>query len=114
MNTQISPTYSYVGYCKSESDWLLNNQSITRCFLGDFKLSRMQVKGYDNVLQLGFKFYSLEVAFDSMTKMDQWYNILQKVSGGLEYMHKLGGVIRGMMFVVQTVTVSSALSVHQI
>ncbi len=83
LHSVLSPVFSFVGHCKTERDWLVNSQSIAKCFLGEFKLSRPQVKGYGNVLQLSFKLYAVQFAFDSMTKMDQWYNVLQKVSGNL-------------------------------
>ncbi len=81
IHSELSPMHSFIGYGKTERDWLVNSQSISKCFLGEFKLSRLEVKGYDNVLQLSFKMFAVQLAFDSMTKMDQWYNILQKVSG---------------------------------
>lgn len=73
--------HCFIGYGKTERDWLVNSQAITKCFLGKFVLSRVEVKSCDNVLQLIFKTFAIQLAFDSMTKMDHWYNVLQKVSG---------------------------------
>lgn len=85
LNVEISPNYSYIGYCKKESDWLIDSQTIAKCFLGaTFKVERLPPgysKKYDNVLQLIFKGYKLDLGFDSMTKLDQWYKALVVISG---------------------------------
>ena len=82
--TEISPSFCCISYCKKESDWLLNSKSIVKCPLGDFKLMRAlpgYSKKHENVLQLVFSSYTLSLAFDSMTKMDDWYITLQTVTG---------------------------------
>ena len=81
LSTEISPAHCFIHYCKKEGDWLLKNSSVAKCPLDDFQLQRVQTKGFDNVLQLSFPDYSLEIAFDSLTKMDQWYNALQPIIG---------------------------------
>ena len=85
LNLEISPSYSYIGYCKKESDWLSDSQTIAKCYLDEpFSVERPQPgysKKYENVLQLIFKGYRLDLGFDSMTKLDQWYKALQVASG---------------------------------
>ncbi len=82
---EITPNQSYIGYCKKESDWLADNQTIAKCYLGEtFKVERPVAgysKKYSNVVQLVFKGYRLDLAFDSMTKLDQWFKALQVLSG---------------------------------
>ena len=81
----ILPNSSYIGYCKKESDWLADIQNIAKCYLGEtFKVEHMPPgysKKYDNVLQLLFKGYRLDLGFDSLTKLDQWFKALQIISG---------------------------------
>ncbi len=85
LNIEISPNYSYIGYCKKESDWLIDSQTIAKCYLDEtFKVARPPAgysKKYENVIQLIFKGYRLDLGFDSMTKLDQWYKALQVASG---------------------------------
>lgn len=85
LNAEITPDLSYIGYCKKESDWLIDSQTIAKCFLGEsFQVERPPPgysKKYGNVLQLIFKGYRLDLGFDSMTKLDQWFKALQVVSG---------------------------------
>jgi len=83
LSTEISPSFCCISYCKKESDWLLNSKSIVKCPLGDFKLMRAPPgysKKHENILQLVFSSYTLSLAFDSMTKMDDWYIALQTVT----------------------------------
>lgn len=85
LHIEVSPNYSYIGYCKKESDWLVDSQTIAKCFLDDtFKVERpppTYSKKYENVLQLTFKGYRLDLGFESMTKLDQWYKALLVTSG---------------------------------
>jgi hypothetical protein len=85
LHVEISPNYSYIGYCKKESDWLLDSQCLSRCFLDEtFRVERQQPgysKKFENVLQLVFKGYQLDLGFDSMTKLDQWLKALSVTSG---------------------------------
>lgn len=83
LSTEISPSNCCLSYCKKESDWLLNSQSIIKCFLGDFSVMRTQAgysKKHDNVLLVVFGSYTFNLAFESMTKMDEWYSALQAVT----------------------------------
>lgn len=62
---------------------MLNSQSIIKCFLGDFSVMRTQAgysKKHDNVLLVVFGSYTFNLAFESMTKMDEWYSALQAVT----------------------------------
>lgn len=79
LSTETSPAHCFINYCKEEGDWLLKSLSVVKCPLDDFKLARIQMKSYTNVLQLSFPHYCLEIAFDSFTKMDQWYNTLRPI-----------------------------------
>ena len=81
LSTETSPAHCFINYCKEEGDWLLKSLSVVKCPLDDFKLARIQMKSYTNVLQLSFPHYCLEIAFDSFTKMDQWYNTLRPIIG---------------------------------
>lgn len=85
LHVEISPNYSFIGYCKKESDWLIDSQTIAKCYLRDtFRVERPPPgysKKYENVLQLVFKGYQLDLGFDSMTKLDQWFKALQVTSG---------------------------------
>lgn len=83
LSTEISPSNCCLSYCKKESDWLLNSQSIIKCFLGDFSVMRTQAgysKKHDNILLVVFGSYTFNLAFESMTKMDEWYSALQAVT----------------------------------
>ena len=84
LSTEISPSFCCISYCKKESNWLLNSKSVVKCPLADFKLMRAPPgysKKHENILQLVFSSYTLSLAFDSMTKMDDWYVALQTVTG---------------------------------
>lgn len=85
LHVEISPNYCYIGYCKKESDWLVDTQTIAKCSLDDaFRVERSPPgysKKYENVLQLIFKGYKLDLGFDSMTKLDQWLKALTVTSG---------------------------------
>lgn len=85
LHVEISPNYSYIGHCKKEADWLMDNQTISKCCLDEsFRVERPPPgysKKYENVLQLLFKGYQLDLGFDSMTKLDQWFKALQVTSG---------------------------------
>lgn len=85
VHVEISPNYSYIGYCKKESDWLADSQTISKCYLDEaFSVQRPSSgysKKYENVLQLVFKGYQLDLGFDSVTKLDQWFRGLQVTSG---------------------------------
>ena len=64
----------------------MNQKSIAKCFLGvDFTVKpappEYSKKFSKRVLQLTFPSYRLDLAFDSMTKMDQWCKALQMLSG---------------------------------
>ena len=87
LKVEVVPNQSYIGYCKKEADWLSDSQTIAKCYLGEtFKVERPAPgysKKYDNVLQLTFKGYRLDLGFDSMTKLDQWHKALQGLSGKL-------------------------------
>lgn len=82
---EVSPNYSYIGYCKKEADWLADSQTIAKCMLDEsFKVDRPPAgysKKFDNVLQLTFKGYRLDLSFESMTKLDQWFKALLITSG---------------------------------
>lgn len=82
---EISPNYSYIGSCKKESDWLIDSQTVAKCFLDEtFRVERQPPgysKKFENVLQLVFKGYQLDLGFDSMTKLDQWFKALLVTSG---------------------------------
>jgi hypothetical protein len=86
LKTDISPAQSFIAYCKKEDEWLLNQKSIAKCFLGvEFTVKPAppdySKKYSKRVLQLTFPSYRLDLAFDSMTKMDQWCKPLQMLSG---------------------------------
>lgn len=85
LHVEISPNYSYIGYCKKEADWLSDSQTIAKCFLDEkFTVERPPPgysKKYEYVLQLVFKGYRLDLGFDSMTKLEQWFKALQVCSG---------------------------------
>ena len=82
---EISPNYSYIGYCKKEADWLADSQTISKCSLDEgFTVQRPPSgysKKYGNVLQLVFKGYQLDLGFESVTKLDKWFKALQVTSG---------------------------------
>ena len=83
LSTEISPSNCCLSYCKKESDWLLNSQSIVTCPLGDFSVVRTQAgysKKHENVLLVVFSSCTFNLAFESMTKMDEWYSALQAVT----------------------------------
>lgn len=85
VHVEISPNYSYIGYCKKEADWLADSQTISKCYLDEaFTVQRPASgysKKYENVLQLIFKGYQLDLGFESVTKLDQWFKALQVTSG---------------------------------
>lgn len=86
LKTEISPASSFIAYCKKEDDWLLNQKSIAKSFLGEEFTVKPASPDYSKkfsrrVLQLTFSSYRLDLAFDSMTKMDQWCKALQLLSG---------------------------------
>lgn len=82
LKCELSPSYCFVGYCRAEKDWLLNGEQVPKVYLGDFKVSRMATKSRENVLLLKFGGYSLQLAFNSVTKMEQWHATLQNILGG--------------------------------
>lgn len=88
LKTEVSPATSFIAYCKKEDEWLLSNKSIAKCMLGDDFTVKPAPPEYSKkfsrrVLQLTFPSYRLDIAFDSMTKMDQWCKALQQLSGML-------------------------------
>ena len=86
LRTEISPATSFIAYCKKEEDWLINQKTVAKCFLGNEFTVKPAPPDYSKkfsrkVLQLTFPSYRLDLAFDSMTKMDQWCKALQMLSG---------------------------------
>ena len=84
LNAEVSPALCYLGYCKKEADWLSNGKSINKVGLDDFTVGKMEAgysKKHANILQIAFKYYSIDLAFDSVTKMDAWLRALRSVCG---------------------------------
>lgn len=65
----------------------MNTKTVIKCYFGEaFSVERAPgdySKKFGNVLQLTFEAYRLDLAFDSMTKMELWYKTLQLVVGEL-------------------------------
>ena len=63
----------------------MSTKSIAKCYFGEaFTIERAPPeysKKFVNVLQLKFEAYMLDLAFDSMTKMEQWLKTLELVVG---------------------------------
>ena len=91
LHCEISPITSFLGYCKKENKWLLDNQAVVRYPLHTVTLSKVNTKKHENVLQLEFASQTVQVCFDSMTKMDHYYQLLQGVTGEREREGERGG-----------------------
>ena len=65
---QVSPLDSFLSHCKKESQWLKNDRSVSK-----YDLS--------NVTRIVLPSFTIELAFDSQTKMDLYFKLLSKVSG---------------------------------
>ena len=81
VHIEVSPLDSFVGYCRKESNWLNNPQAIVKYSLSEFNLSMMSTKKHDKVLRLDFPSASLsvEISFDSQTKLDHYFHHLNRV-----------------------------------
>ena len=83
LSGNISPTQCCLNYCKKESDWLSKNHSeIIRCQLTNFSVQKFTGRGeHDNHLIISLHAYAICLAFESITKMDQWHRALERVLG---------------------------------
>eukprot|EP00731_Ephydatia_muelleri_P026913 Em0018g1013a len=81
LSGNISPTQCCLNYCKKESDWLSKNHSeIIRCQLTNFSVQKFTGRGeHDNHLIISLHAYAICLAFESITKMDQWHRALERV-----------------------------------
>ncbi len=83
LHTEKSPSFCFIGHCKKETDWLADNK-IEKVFLGEaFDVEKMETgysKKFEHVLQVAFKYYRIDLAFDSKTKMDLWYKALETIN----------------------------------
>lgn len=86
VHSEVSPLDCFLGYCKKESKWLQDNQAIVKYSLNDFGVSQTSTKKHDKVMRLDFPTISMELCFDSQTKLDYYYQLLLGVSS------KWGGV----------------------
>ena len=77
---QISPSDSFICYCKKESQWLKDDGSITKYTLDDFSVSMISTKKHDKVVKVEFPLFTLELSFESQTKMDLYFKLLSKIS----------------------------------
>ena len=59
----------------------MDNQAVTKYPLHTMILSRINTKKHENVLQLEFPSQTLQLCFDSQTKMDHYYQLLNGVLG---------------------------------
>ena len=80
VHSQVSPLHCFLGYCKKESKWLQDSQSIVKYPLSEFTLSMLSTKKHDKVMKLDLPLLTVELSFDSQTKMDQYFKILSGVS----------------------------------
>ena len=76
----MSPFDCFLGYCKKESKWLQDNRSIVKYPLNDFTVSMMSTRKHDKVMKLELPSMTIELSFDSQTKMDHYFNILSGIS----------------------------------
>ena len=79
VHTEVSPLDCYVGCCKKESNWLNNNQAIVKYSLNEFAVSMMSTKKHDKVVRLDFPSLSIEMSFESQTKLDHYFQLLNGV-----------------------------------
>eukprot|EP00731_Ephydatia_muelleri_P026908 Em0018g1008a len=81
LSGNTSPSKCCLNYCKKESDWLSKNHSeITRCQLTNFSVQKVTGRGeHDNHLVITLHAYAICLAFESITKVDQWHRALEHV-----------------------------------
>ena len=79
VHTEVSPLDCYVGYCRKESNWLNNNQAIVKYSLSEFALSMLSTKKHDKIMRLDFPSISVEMSFESQTKLDHYFQLLNRV-----------------------------------
>jgi hypothetical protein len=77
---QVSPFDSFLSHCKKESQWLKNDRSISKYALSDFTVSLTSTRKHDKVIRLLLPSLTIELSFDSQTKMDLYFKLLSKVS----------------------------------
>ena len=81
---QVSPFDSFISYCKKESQWLKNDNSVSKYTLSDFTVSMTTTRKHDKVIKIELPSFTIELAFDSQTKMDLYFKLLSKVSSKLQ------------------------------
>lgn len=81
---QVSPFDSFISYCKKESQWLKNDNSVSKYTLSDFTVSMITTRKHDKVIKIELPSFTIELAFDSQTKMDLYFKLLSKVSSKLQ------------------------------
>ena len=83
LHAEKSPSFCFIGHCKKETDWLANNK-IEKVFLGEaFEVKKMETgysRKFEPILQVAFKSYRIDLAFDSITKMEVWYKALEAIN----------------------------------
>lgn len=80
VHSEVSPLDCFLGYCKKENKWLQDNQAIVKYSLNDFTVSLVSTKKHDKVVRLEFPSISMELCFDSQTKLDHYYQLLLGVT----------------------------------
>lgn len=87
LSTNLSPLQCYISYCNKEEEWLKNN-STSKIPLKSFQLTRLNVntkKANELIIEIGFTYYSLLLLFDSMSKLQQWMDTLERLHCELYY-----------------------------
>lgn len=83
LSTDISPTDSFLTYCPQEDTWLLNQSKLPKIQLDKFDLIRLdsaQSTKEKCHLELKFDHYSLFMEFKSMSKLQMWYDALERIN----------------------------------
>ena len=78
---QVSPLDSFLSHCKKESQWLKNDRSVSKYDLSNVTVSLTSTRKHDKVIRIVLPSFTIELAFDSQTKMDLYFKLLSKVSG---------------------------------
>ena len=72
---------SFLSHCKKESQWLKNDRSVSKYDLSNVTVSLTSTRKHDKVIRIVLPSFTIELAFDSQTKMDLYFKLLSKVSG---------------------------------
>lgn len=76
------PHQCYLTYCQQENIWLTSKKTLPKIMLVNFGFHRTaDTKSKVNNLELCFSSFSILLEFDSVSKLQTWFESLDKIRG---------------------------------